>query len=64
MLKNRDPVTNELILDKTEGDLIFQYLKCCKISMETLTIGYIGKRKALGMDDVVKNDVTVLPWED
>jgi len=64
MLKNRDPVTNELILDKTEGDLIFQYLKCCKISMETLTIGYMGKRKALGMDDVVKNDVTVLPWED
>lgn len=64
MLKNRDPATNELILDKSEGDLIFQYLKCCKISMETLTIGYMGKRKALGMDDVVKNDVTVLPWED
>ena len=64
MIKNRDPSTNELILDKKEADLIFQYLKCCKISMETLSIGYMGKRKAFGMDEVVKNDVTVLPWED
>ena len=64
MLKNRDPATNELILDKKEADLIFQYLKCCKISMETLSIGYMGKRKAFGMDDVVKSEVTVLPWED
>ncbi len=64
MLKNRDPTTNELLLDKKEADLIFQYLKCCKISMETLTIGYMGKRKAFGMDEVIKNDVNVLPWED
>ena len=64
MLKNRDPVTNELILDKKEADLIFQYLKCCKISMETLTIGYMGKRKAFGMDEVIKTEVNVLPWED
>ena len=64
MIKNRDPATNELILDKKEADLIFQYLKCCKISMETLSIGYMGKRKAFGMDEVIKNDVTVLPWED
>lgn len=64
MLKNRDPSTNELILDKKEADLIFQYLKCCKISMETLSIGYMGKRKAFGMDEAVKSEVTVLPWED
>ena len=64
MLKNRDPVTNELFLDKKEADLIFQYLKCCKISMETLTIGYMGKRKAFGMDEVIKTEVNVLPWED
>lgn len=64
MLKNRDPSTNELLLDKKEADLIFQYLKCCKISMETLSIGYMGKRKAYGMDEVIKNDVNVLPWED
>lgn len=64
MVKNRDPVTNELILDKKEGDLIFQYLKCCKISMESLVMGYMGKRKALGMDEVIKDDINILPWED
>ena len=64
LLKNRDPVTNELILDKKDADLIFQYLKCCKISMETLSIGYMGKRKAYGMDESHGTDITVLPWED
>lgn len=64
LLKNRDPVTNELLLDKKDADLIFQYLKCCKISMETLSIGYMGKRKAFGMDESHAQDITVLPWED
>jgi len=64
LLKNRDPVMNELILDKKDADLIFQYLKCCKISMETLSIGYMGKRKAFGMDESYAQDITVLPWED
>ena len=64
LLKNRDPNTNELILDKKDADLIFQYLKCCKISMETLSIGYMGKRKAYGMDESQGSEITVLPWED
>ena len=64
ILKNRDPSTNELVLEKSEGDLIFQYLKCCKISMETLSLAYMGKRKALGMEDSLKEDATILPWED
>ena len=64
LLKNRDPNTNELILDKKDADLIFQYLKCCKISMETLSIGYMGKRKAYGMDESQGSEITVLPWVD
>ena len=64
ILKNRDASTNELVLEKSEGDLIFQYLKCCKISMETLSLAYMGKRKALGMEDTLKEDATILPWED
>ena len=64
ILKNRDPNTNELVLEKGEADLIFQYLKCCKISMETLSLAYMGKRKALGMEDSLKEDATILPWED
>lgn len=64
ILKNRDPTTNELLLDKSEADLIFQYLKCCKISMEAIVMGYMGKRKALGMDERQNEDLTVLPWED
>jgi transposase-like protein len=64
LVKNRDKNTNEIILDKEESDIVFQYLKCCKITMETLSIGYMGKRKAYGMDDELKEDMTVLPWED
>ena len=64
LVKNRDPVTNELIMDKDDADLVFQYLKCCKISMETLSIGYMAKRKAYGMDESRGGDITVLPWED
>ena len=64
LVKNRDPKTNELILDKDDAELVFQYLKCCKISMETLSIGYMAKRKAYGMDESKGSDITVLPWED
>jgi len=64
LVKNRDPATNELIMDKDDADLVFQYLKCCKISMETLSIGYMAKRKAYGMDESKGGDITVLPWED
>tara|TARA_B100000242_G_scaffold135485_1_gene96270 strand:+ start:3432 stop:3941 length:510 start_codon:yes stop_codon:yes gene_type:complete len=64
LVKNRDKNTNEIILDKEESDIVFQYLKCCKITMETLSIGYLGKRKAYGMDEETKEDMTVLPWED
>lgn len=63
LLKNKNE-KGELEMDRKEADLVFQYLKCCKISMETLSIGYMGKRKALGMDEVLKSDVTILPWED
>src|SRR6056300_286853 len=64
MLKNRDPETKELILEKEEAELVFQYLKCCKISMETMSLAYMGKRKALGMEDSLREDATILPWED
>ena len=64
IFKSRDPSTNELLLDKEEADLIFQYLKCCKISMETLSLGYYGKRKALRMDEKEGVEVHVLPWDD
>jgi len=64
IFKSRDPLTNELMLDKDEAELIFQYLKCCKISMEAITMGYYGKRKALRMDERQTEDATILPWQD
>lgn len=64
LLKNRDPNTNELLMDKDDAELVFQYLKCCKIAMETLSVGYIAKRKAYGMDESHGSEITVLPWED
>ena len=64
IFKNRDPATGELYLEKDEADLIFQYLKCCKISMETMTMGYYAKRKALRMDDKQSDEPTILPWQD
>ena len=64
LLRNRDKETNEILLDKSEAELVFQYLKCCKITMETLSLSYLGKRKALGMDEALREDATVLPWED
>ena len=64
IFKNRDPATGELYLEKDEADLIFQYLKCCKISMETMTMGYYAKRKALRMDEKQSDEPTILPWQD
>jgi DNA-binding XRE family transcriptional regulator len=38
-------------LTKQDVEKNFSFLKSCKIAMETLNIGYLGKRKALRMDD-------------
>jgi len=27
-------------------------------------LAYMGKRKALGMEDSLREDATILPWED
>ena len=64
ILKDRDPATNDLHLNMEDGELYFQYLKIGKIAMETLNIQYMGKRKALRMDDQKEADLTVLPWAD
>jgi len=50
--------------DRDTADTLFTYLKIGKISMETITLGYTGKRKALRMDENVLEEMQVLPWED
>ena len=64
IMKSRNAATGDFDIDREEADLVFQVLKCCKISMETLVAGYYGKRKALKMDDKTSDDIQVLPWED
>tara|TARA_B100000131_G_scaffold164444_1_gene159014 strand:+ start:629 stop:1126 length:498 start_codon:yes stop_codon:yes gene_type:complete len=64
ILKARDPDTNEMILNEEDADIYFNYLKISKIAMETLNLGYMGKRKALRMDEQKDADHAVLPWED
>ena len=53
-----------MIFNEEDGELYFQYLKISKIAMETINIAYMGKRKALRMDEQSSDDIKVLPWED
>ena len=64
ILSNRNSEGQIDMSDRDTADTLFTYLKIGKISMETITLGYTGKRKALRMDENVLEEMQVLPWED
>tara|TARA_Y100000034_G_C6874345_1_gene399615 strand:+ start:430 stop:927 length:498 start_codon:yes stop_codon:yes gene_type:complete len=64
IIQTRDPANNQMVFNEEDGELYFQYLKISKIAMETINLAYMGKRKALRMDDQATDDIKVLPWED
>ena len=64
IIQTRDPKNNQMIFNEEDGELYFQFLKISKIAMETINIAYMGKRKALRMDEQSGDDIKVLPWED